>query len=277
MIILSGKPVAEKIYKDCKERIDNNVLKAKIAIVSVGDDPASKVYIKHKLKKAEMVGIEAEHHKLEDSTTEEQLLKLIDSLNKDEKVDGFIVQLPLPKQINENKVIESINPEKDVDGFHPTNMGKLFQGLIDENSMISATPYGIMKMLEYYGVEIKGKNAVIVGRSNIVGKPITSLLLNKHATVTVCHSRTKDLAGHTKNADILVVAVGRPKIITEDMVKEGAYVIDVGINRVDGKLVGDVDFEGVSKKANCTPVPGGVGLTTVAMLMYNVVTASMRK
>ena len=276
-MILDGKTVSQKILEECKEKIEKLGLKPTLGIVSVGEDPASKVYVKFKLKDAEKVGIKATHHKLEEKTTEKELLKLVDQLNEDKNMDGFIVQLPLPKHIDENKILEKIKPEKDVDGFHPVNMGKLFLGLMDEKSMIPATPYGIMKILEYYNVELEGKNAVVVGRSNIAGKPIALLLLSKNATVTICHSRTKNLEEHTKNADILVVAVGRAKMIKENMVKEGAYVIDVGINKKNEKIVGDVDFENVSKKANCTPVPGGVGLTTRAMLMYNLVNAASLK
>ncbi len=276
-MILSGKEVAEDILKKTEQNIKKLGLKPTLGIVSVGNDPASEIYVKKKLSTSEKIGIEAKHYRLAANTSEKELLILVEKLNKDNEITGFIVQLPLPKHINENKVIGAIAPEKDVDGFHPINMGKLFLGLDDPGAMIPATPYGVMKMLEYYEVELEGKHAVVVGRSNNVGKPIAILLLNRNATVSICHSKTQDLQEHTKRADILVVAVGKPKMITEEMVKEGAYVIDVGINKVGDKIIGDVDFEKVSKKAHCSPVPGGVGLLTVAMLMHNTVEAAANR
>jgi len=276
-MILSGKEVAEDILKKAEENIKKLNLKPTLGIISVGNDPASEIYVKKKLTISEKIGIEAKHYRLAANASEKELLILIEKLNNDKKTTGFIVQLPLPKHMNENKVIEAIAPEKDVDGFHPINIGKLFLGLEDPSAMIPATPYGVMKMLEYYEVELEGKHAVVVGRGNNVGKPIAILLLNRNATVSICHSKTQNLREYTKQADILVVAVGKPKLITEDMVKEGAYVIDIGINRVGDKIIGDVDFEKVSKKAHCSPVPGGVGLLTVAMLMHNTVKAAANR
>ncbi|MBT4804625.1 5-formyltetrahydrofolate cyclo-ligase [Candidatus Woesearchaeota archaeon] len=274
--LLSGKEVSERILIELKEKVKKLKDKPTLAIVSVGENSASKIYIKKKLKTAEKIGVKARHYKLNEETKESELLGLIEKLNKDENVDGFIVQLPLPKQINENKVIDSINPKKDVDGFHPINMGKIFLGLSDEEKdMIPATPYGIMKMIEHYNLDLEGKKAVIIGRSNIVGKPMAQLMLMKNATVTMAHSRTKDIAEHTKTADIIVVAVGKEKLLTAEMVKEGAIIIDVGMNRTEeGKIVGDVDFENVKEKTSfITPVPGGVGPMTVTMLLYNLVKA----
>ena len=280
--LLSGKELSEKILTALKEKVEILENKPTLAIVSVGEDLASKIYIKKKLKIAEKIGVKARHYKLNEETKEEELLGLIEKLNKDDNVDGFIVQLPLPKQINENKVINSINPRKDVDGFHPINMGKIFLEIFEEETdMIPATPYGIMKIIEYYNLDLEGKKVVIVGKSNIVGKPIAQLMLMKNATVTIAHKKTNNLAEHTKDADIIVVAVGKEKLITADMVKEGVIVIDVGMNRTEeGKIVGDVDFENVKEKASLiTPVPGGVGPMTVTMLLYNLVKTkiTMRK
>jgi len=272
--LLSGKELSEKILTALKEKVEILENKPTLAIVSVGEDLASKIYIKKKLKIAEKIGVKARHYKLNEETKEEELLGLIEKLNKDDNVDGFIVQLPLPKQINENKVINSINPRKDVDGFHPINMGKIFLEIFEEETdMIPATPYGIMKIIEYYNLDLEGKKVVVVGKSNIVGKPIAQLMLMKNATVTIAHKKTNNLAEHTKDADIIVVAVGKEKLITADMVKEGVIVIDVGMNRTEeGKIVGDVDFDSVKEKASfITPVPGGVGPMTVTMLLYNIV------
>jgi len=272
---LSGKEPAEEVLEEAKRLIDENKLKTRLDIILIGNNPASEVYVKNKIKKAERVDMKAELHRLEEEITEDELLSLVDKLNKEKEVNGFIVQMPLPKHINPEKIIETIDPRKDVDGFHPLNMGKVFMGLADEKALTPATPTGIMKMLEFYGVELEGKNAVVVGRSNIVGKPVSAMLLRKNATVTVCHSKTKDLAEYTKNADILICAVGKPGLIKADMVKEGAYVIDVGTTRVGDKLSGDVDFDNVIRKANCSPVPGGVGLMTTSMLIRNTVNASL--
>lgn len=272
--ILSGIDASKNILLEIKECIEKMEKKPKLVIVQVGNNPASNSYIKMKTRKAELVGMDSELKKLDEKTTEKELLKIVEELNKDKKVTGFIVQLPLPKHINEIKVIEKIDPKKDVDGFTSTNIGKLFLGVPEQELLLPATPSGIIKMLEHYNVQIKGKNAVVIGRSNIVGKPIASMLINRSATVTVCHSKTKDLSEHTKQADILIVAIGKPGFVKADMVKEGAYVIDVGTTRVKDKICGDVDFETVIKKAHCSPVPGGVGRMTVAMLISNVVKAA---
>lgn len=270
--LLNGKEVAEKILIELKIKVASLPKKPSLGIISIGEDPASRVYIKKKIKAAEEIGIIAKHYALNENIEEKELLNLIEKLNLDSEMDGFIVQLPLPKQICEERIIESVSPEKDVDGFHPFNQGKMFQGIINSDSLLPATPLGIMKLLEYYQIELEGKNVVIVGRSNIVGKPLAALLLYKNATVTMAHSRTQNLAEHTQTADIIIAAVGKPNLITAEMVKQGAIVIDVGINRVDGKLVGDVDFEKVKDKAAyITPVPGGVGPMTVAMLMHNLI------
>jgi len=280
-MILNGKVVSQymldKMTSEIKNIKERGVI-PHLAIVSVGEDPASKIYVNKKIKTAEKMGMKATHYKLDEKITEKELLNLINKLNIEEGLDGFIVQLPLPKHINQNKIINLINPNRDVDGFHPVNVGKMFLNIKDNYNLIPATPYGIMKILDYYRIEIEGMNAVIVGRSNIVGKPMASMLLNRNATVVICHSKTKKLEEWTKKADILVVAVGKAKLITSDMVKENASVIDVGMNRLEnGKLCGDVDFDNIIKKANCTPVPGGVGPMTVTMLMYNTLTASKRR
>lgn len=275
MILLDGKLTSKTI----KENIKNEVNKLKdiygktpsLAIIQVGNNPASQIYVRNKIKAAAFCNIDARHIHLDESIQEDELLKVIDELNQDDNINGIIAQLPLPKHINENTVINHICEEKDVDGFSISCKGKLF-GNID--TFTPATPTGIMRLLDIYNINIEGKNAVVVGRSNIVGKPMAMLLLNKNATVTIAHSRTKNLKEVTKNADILVVAIGKAKYITEDMVKEDAVVIDVGINRIDDKLYGDVDFENVSKKASyITPVPGGVGPLTIATLLENTLKA----
>ena len=275
MILLDGKLTSKTI----KENIKNEVNKLKdiygktpsLAIIQVGNNPASQIYVRNKIKAAAFCNIDARHIHLDESIQEDELLKVIDELNQDDNINGIIAQLPLPKHINENTVINHICEEKDVDGFSISCKGKLF-GNID--TFTPATPTGIMRLLDIYNINIEGKNAVVVGRSNIVGKPMAMLLLNKNATVTIAHSRTKNLKEVTKNADILVVAIGKAKYITEDMVKEDAVVIDVGINRIDDKLYGDVDFESVSKKASyITPVPGGVGPLTIATLLENTLKA----
>jgi len=271
---LTGKEPAEEVLEKAKMIIQEKGLNPVLAIVLVGKNPASEIYVRNKIKKAESIGMKAELHRLPTSINETELLEIVDKLNNDKKISGFIVQMPLPEHINPDKVIESIDPKKDVDGFHPINMGKVFMGIAGEKSLTPATPTGIIKMLDYYKVEIEGKNAVVVGRSNIVGKPVAAMLLNRNATVTTCHSKTKDLEKHTKNADILIVAVGKPGLIKEEMVKEGACVVDVGTTRIGEKLVGDVDFEKVIEKANCSPVPGGVGQLTTSILIKNTVNAS---
>lgn len=271
-MLLYGKEIAEKIITEIRAEVEATGLKPRLGIVFVGDYKPSQVYVKKKTEAAKRARISTEIFQLNESITEGELLALIERLNKDRKIDGFIVQLPLPKHIDVNKVIEAIDPSKDVDGFHPSNMGKVFLDLSDD-MFAPATPSGIMRMIEHYRIPVAGANAVVVGRSNIVGKPIAIMLLQRDATVTVCHSKTKDLSSYTKNADILVVAAGSPGLIKPEMVKEGAYIIDVGTTRVGEKVVGDVDPE-VQKKANVSPVPGGVGPLTVAMLLQNTLKAA---
>jgi len=270
--IIDGKKVSEHIRGQIARGVEK--LKSEtgitpgLAAVLVGDDPASEIYVRNKRKACANAGMYSEEHKLSPETTEQELLDLIDRLNDDANIHGILVQLPLPDHINETKVLRAVTPLKDVDGFHPYNVGLLVEG---NPRFISCTPHGIIKMLEFYNIDITGKEAVVVGRSNIVGKPVSMLLLHRHATVTICHSRTKPLDEVTRRADILVAAIGRANFITADMVKEGAVVIDVGINRnEEGKLTGDVDYEGVSQKASyITPVPGGVGPMTISMLLWN--------
>lgn len=274
--IIDGKALAKKIRMELKEEVEKLKKKnifPKLAVIMVGEDKASKVYVRNKSKACEEIGVEYEEFLLKDDTKMEDLLNLIEELNNRPDINGILLQSPIPKHLDINKAFNKIDYRKDVDGFNPVNVGKL---VIGEDCFISCTPFGVMKMLEEYGIEIEGKNAVVVGRSNIVGKPLAQCLLKKNATVTICHSRTKNIHEITNNADILVAALGKPKYIKENMVKEGAVVIDIGINRGDdGKLVGDVDFENVSKKASyITPVPGGVGPMTIAMLMNNVVKAA---
>lgn len=274
--ILDGKMVAKKVRQSLKLEVDDlktRGITPKLAVIMVGEDPSSKIYVRNKSIACNEIGIEYEEFLLDENTTMEELLELIDKLNKDESINGILLQSPIPRGLDINQAFRAIAPQKDVDGFNPFNVGKLCLG---QDTFVSCTPFGIIKILSKYNIEIEGKNAVIVGRSNIVGKPMMQCLLNKNATVTVCHSKTKDLKEVTKNADILVVAIGRGKFITKDMVKEGAVVVDVGINRSeDGKLCGDVDFEEVSKIASyITPVPGGVGPMTIAMLMNNIVKAT---
>jgi len=277
--IIDGKQIAKDlrgaISVDVAELGKSSVTPG-LAVVLVGDDPASRVYVSMKEKACEACGIFSDEHKLPVDTSEAQLLSLIDELNNDARIDGILVQLPLPDHIDENKVLEAISPSKDVDGFHPYNVGRLATG----NALFkSCTPYGIMKMFEAEGVELKGKEVVVVGRSNIVGKPVALMCLEEHATVTICHSRTRDLAEKVRQADVVIAAVGRPEMVKGDWIKEGAVVIDVGVNRVgDKKLVGDVDFEGASKNASAiTPVPGGVGPMTITMLLYNTVESAKRR
>ena len=271
---LSGKEPAEALLLKVKRKAGKLDHTPTLAIVLIGSDRASQVYVASKVKKAAAAGIKTHVHQLPESVSEKELLSLIEKLNEDGHIDGFIVQAPLPKHIDGAKVVEGINPEKDVDGWTSVNMGRMFIGM---DSFLPATPAGVMKILEYYDVPVGGKHAVVVGRSNVVGKPLAILLLRKNATVTVCHSKTKNLSGFTENADILVSAVGMPGLIKADMVKKGAIVMDVGITRVGTSIKGDVDFEKVIKKADCSPVPGGVGLMTVAMLLNNVVEAAERK
>ena len=275
-MILDGKMVSQNIKDDVKKEVEGlkqEGIFPKLAVIMVGSDPSSKIYVRNKSIACKELGIEYEEYLLDENITMDDLLTLINKLNNDDSVNGILLQSPIPKGLDINEAFKTIDPKKDVDGFNPCNVGKLCLG---QEALISCTPYGIIKLLEEYGIEIEGKDAVVVGRSNIVGKPMMQCLLNKNATVTICHSKTIKLESVTKKADILVVAIGKPKFITKDMVKEGAIVIDVGINRgKDGKLCGDVDFEEVSKIASyITPVPGGVGPMTIAMLMNNIVKAT---
>ncbi len=277
--ILDGKLVSQKIKENLRKEVEElkqNGIFPKLAVIMVGNDPSSKIYVRNKSIACKEVGIEYEEYLLDENITMDELLGLINKLNKDDSVNGILLQSPIPRRLDINEAFKTIDPKKDVDGFNPCNVGKLCLG---QDSLVSCTPYGIIKLLEEYGVEIEGKDAVVVGRSNIVGKPMMQCLLNKNATVTICHSKTIKLERATKKADILVVAVGKPKFITKDMVKDGSIVIDVGINRgEDGKLCGDVDYEEVSKVASyITPVPGGVGPMTIAMLMNNIVKATKMK
>ena len=277
-IIIDGKELAKNIREGLKEEVKelkNADINPKLAVIMVGDDKASKVYVKNKSKACEDVGIEYEEYLLPEKTKMQELLELIDKLNNDETVHGILVQSPLPKGLDANEAFKAISPKKDVDGFNPINVGKLS---LNQDCFVSCTPYGIIKMLEAYNIPIEGAHAVIIGRSNIVGKPLAKCLLNKNATVTVCHSKTKDLKEMTKQADILIAAIGKAKFITADMVKEGAAVIDVGINRTENGLVGDTDFDNIKEKASfITPVPGGVGPMTIAMLMSNVIKAAKQQ
>ena len=273
--IIDGKAVSQSVKDSIKQEVAE--LKAKgieigLAVVIVGDDPASKVYVRNKKLACEYVGFNSYEFALPADTTEDELLALVDKLNKDDKVDGILVQLPVPKHINDKVIIDNIRPDKDVDAFHPVNVGKI---MIGDYSFLPCTPAGVMELIASTGTEIAGKECVVIGRSNIVGKPQAMLLLHKNGTVTVCHSKTKNLAEVTSRADILVAAVGRAKMITKEYIKEGAVVIDVGMNRDEnGKLCGDVDFEDCRDKASfITPVPGGVGPMTIAMLMKNTLTA----
>ena len=274
-ILIDGKALAAELKDQISSEIASLPWKPRLDVVLVGENPASKVYVRMKNIACESVGIESVKHQLPEETTEEELVNLVNQLNNDDAVDGILVQLPLPKQINESKIIAAINPAKDVDGFNPVNMGLLFSG---DPQFTPCTPTGVMYMLDSIGIDYTGKKAVVVGRSNIVGKPMAIMLLQKHCTVTLCHSRTKDLAEETKQADILIAAVGRPKLITTDMVKEGAVVIDVGMNRTEEGLCGDVDFDAVKEKASAiSPVPKGVGPMTVAMLMRNTLVAAKNR
>lgn len=277
-VVLNGRDLAEKMKEDMKARVE--ALKKKgvnpgLAVVLVGDNPASQIYVRMKKKDCAEVGITSYEYLRDKTISEDELLALVDELNKDERIHGILVQLPLPDHINEIKILERIDPEKDADGFNPINMGRLLTGA---KSMLPCTPAGVMELIKLSGAEIKGKDCVVVGRSNIVGKPAAVLLLREHGTVTICHSRTKNLGEVTRRADILVAAVGRANMITADMVKPGAVVIDVGMNRLEGnKVVGDVDYEGVAEVASAiTPVPKGVGPMTRAMLLMNTLKAAER-
>ncbi len=277
--IIDGKAISARIKDELKEevaRLKNEGRNACLAVIQVGDDPASSVYVGNKKKACAYIGIESESYELPATTSQEELLALIDRLNEDPKITGILCQLPVPDHIDEDTIIRRISPSKDVDGFHPMSVGAL---CIGEKGFVSCTPAGIIKLLEYSDIDIEGKECVVIGRSNIVGKPMALLLLRKNGTVTVCHSRTKNLKDVCKRADILVVAIGRPKMINDEYVKDGAVVIDVGIHRMEnGKLCGDVDYDSVEPKCSAiTPVPGGVGPMTIAMLMYNCVSAMKEK
>jgi len=277
--LIDGKAIAadmrKEIAADTKVLTDQGVTPG-LAVVLVGEDPASRVYVSMKEKACAAAGIYSVEHKLSAETSEADLLMLIDTLNADGRIDGILVQLPLPDHIDEAKVLEAISPEKDVDGFHPYNVGRLVTG----NPLFQpCTPYGVMKMLERTGVDLKGKEVVVVGRSNIVGKPVALMCLAEHATVTICHSRTQDLPQKVAAADVVIAAVGRPEMVKGDWIKKGAIVIDVGVNRVgEKKLVGDVDFDAACENAAAiTPVPGGVGPMTITMLLYNTLVSAKRR
>lgn len=270
--IIDGKAVSQKIKEEIRAEIEREQLSVGLAVVIVGNNPASRVYVNNKKKACEICGIRSFEYALPEETTQEQLLELIDTLNTDEKVNGILVQLPLPQGLDEKKVIERISPLKDVDAFHAENVGKI---MIGNYAFLPCTPAGVMELIHSTGTEITGKECVVIGRSNIVGKPMAMLLLHENATVTICHSRTKNLAEVCRRADLLISAVGKADFVTADMIKDGAVVIDVGMNRnAEGKLCGDVRFEEAEKKASfITPVPGGVGPMTIAMLMKNTVMA----
>lgn len=276
--IIDGNAVSKQIRAELTEKVKNlqgekNVTPG-LAVVLVGENPASQVYVRMKEKACEEVGLYSRKITLPEDVAEDELLGILDDLNADDKIHGILVQLPLPKHIDENKILRRINPDKDVDGFHPVNVGRL---VIGEPGFVACTPKGVIELLKRSGTEISGADAVVVGRSNIVGKPVAMLLMHENATVTICHSRTKNLAEKTCAADILIAAIGKPEFITADMVKDGATVIDVGVNRLDDKLVGDVAFESAKEKAGAiTPVPGGVGPMTIAMLLTNTVEAASK-
>ena len=275
-MIIDGKELARKTREKLKIECDNlkkEGILSKLAVIMVGDDKASQIYVKNKSKACQEIGIKFEEYFLGNDIKQEELIELIQKLNLDKSINGILLQSPIPKSLDINEAFRIILPEKDVDGFNPINVGKL---CLNQETFVSCTPYGIMKMFEEYDIDLTGKNVTILGRSNIVGKPLIQCCLNKNATVTVCHSKTKDLKEHTKNADIVISAIGKAKFVTADMIKDEAVVIDVGINRNEnGKIVGDVDFENVSSKASyITPVPGGVGPMTIAMLMNNVIKAT---
>lgn len=276
MELLDGKKVSQLTKDRLKEKVEilkQEGITPKLAVIMVGSDSASQIYVRNKSKACDYIGIKFEEHLLPEETKQEELLNLIEELNNKKEINGILLQSPIPRNLDINEAFRKISPEKDVDGFHPVNVGKLVLG---QDTFISCTPFGIMKILEEYNIDIEGKNAVVIGRSNIVGKPMIQCCLNKNATVTVCHSRTKNIDEITRNADIIISAIGKPKFLKADMVKEGSVVIDVGINRLDdGSIVGDVDFDEVSKKTSyITPVPGGVGPMTIAMLLNNVVKAT---
>ena len=276
--IIDGKVISAAVKERVKKgvaELNKKGITVGLAVIIVGEDPASKIYVSNKKKACEALGIISEEYALPESSTEEELLALVDELNHKKSINGILCQLPLPRHLDEKLIINSILPEKDVDAFHPANVGRI---MIGDYDFVPCTPAGIMEMLAYENINPEGKSCVVIGRSNIVGKPMAMLLLHKNGTVTVCHSKTQNLKEICSKADILVAAVGKAKFVTADMVKEGAVVIDVGMNRVDGKLYGDVDYEAVKEKASAiTPVPGGVGPMTIAMLMQNTLTAAKRQ
>lgn len=277
--IIDGKLISQKVKDELKVKVEKFASefgrKITLAVILVGDNPASQVYVKNKIKATEYVGMKSLSYYLPENATEEQVSETVLSLAADKGVDGILVQLPLPKHLDENKILNLIPPEKDVDGFLAENVGNLTLGL---PTTVACTPFGVIKMLEYEKIELSGKNAVVIGRSNIVGKPMAMLLLKENCTVTICHSKTTNLKEICRTADVLVAAIGRPKFVTADMVKQGAVVIDVGINRTDGGLVGDVDFDSVKEVASfITPVPGGVGPMTIAMLLENTYLCALRR
>lgn len=275
--VIYGKQLAEDLRQEMKQEVSDlhhRGIRPKLVVVIIGEDPASMSYVKGKQRASEKVGMDSDLIELSESTSEKELLDLISRLNQDETVHGILVQLPVPDHISDQKIIEAIDPKKDVDGFHPENVGKMLTG---QDTFFPCTPYGILVMLKRADIAVEGKHVVIIGRSNLVGKPVGQLLLNENATVTHCHSRTKDLPSHTKKADILIVAAGKPSLISGEDIKEGAVVIDVGVNRVDGKLTGDVDFESAKEVASyITPVPKGVGPMTITMLLHNTIKAAKR-
>lgn len=278
MRLLEGKKTAEYVKHEVLghvDRLSEKGIKAGLKVIIVGENPASMSYVGMVTRNAEKYGVQAEVIALDEAITEEAFLSQMDGLNQDTTTHGILIQLPLPKHINEKKVIERMDPAKDIDGFHPINAGKLSQG---EDCLVPCTPYGVFKMLEVEALDLTGKEVVVLGRSNIVGKPAAQLMLQKNATVTICHSKTKNLTEVMKRADVIVAALGQKRFVKADMVKPGAIVIDVGIHNEDGKIVGDVDFDAVKEVAEMmTPVPGGVGTTTIAMLMYNTVKACCRQ
>ncbi|MBQ2315695.1 MAG: bifunctional methylenetetrahydrofolate dehydrogenase/methenyltetrahydrofolate cyclohydrolase FolD [Clostridia bacterium] len=276
--LIDGKLVSASVKETAAHQVAelaDNGISVGLAVILVGENPASKIYVSNKKKACEQLGIRSFEYLLPESATQDELLELIHTLNSEKNINGILCQLPLPRHMDEKAVIAAINPEKDVDAFHAVNVGKI---MIGDYDFVPCTPAGVMEMLKYYDIDPAGKSCVVIGRSNIVGKPMAMLLLHKNGTVTVCHSRTQNLADITSHADILVAAVGKAKFVTADMVKQGAVVIDVGMNRDDGKLCGDVDFDAVAPKCSyITPVPGGVGPMTIAMLMKNTVTAAKRQ
>jgi len=277
MKLIDGKSISLAVKQAVADEVETlSGRKPALAVIIVGNNQASRVYVNNKKKACEFCGFTSVEKAMPEETTQEELLAVIDELNRDDEIDGILCQLPLPSQIDEDVIVSAISPEKDVDGFHPVNTGRLYMGL---DCFLPCTPAGIMEMLRYEGIEVAGRNCVVIGRSNIVGKPVAQLLLAQNGTVTICHSRTKNLAEITSKADILVAAVGRPAFVTADMVGEGAVVIDVGINRnAEGKLCGDVDFDAVAPKCSAiTPVPGGVGPMTIAMLMKNTLQSYKKK